>query len=212
MSDKPILLEPLASLLNVSGSNSLPPSSNCIIEVNYTTTSEVFCDVDCASCVADAPFLPVINKRLKRCMSDHEETAPQQKNANQGSLDSSAAQRSSKPAPSKAISLIILKDNKAYVRILRDILEQLPKTALKVKGQDNTLKILPTGADSFLLIRSYLTERNIFFHTFTLPDESELKVELEGVPYTTLTDGIHAEFLSLDFFPTSTSPLHAANC
>lgn len=81
---------------------------------------------------------------------------------------------------------VILKDKKAYARILHDIREQLPKSALDAKVQGNTLRIMPTSADSFLFVQNYLQQRNIF-HTFTLPDEKELKIVIEGVPYTTPT-------------------------
>lgn len=159
---------------------------------------------------ADAPFLPVISKRLKRRMSDHEGISPQQKGASHGSLDSSAAPSSFKPAPSKAIPPIILQDNEAYARILRDIWDQLQKTALEAKVQGNNVKIIPTSSDSFRFIQSYLQQRNTFFHTFAVPDERELKVVLEGVPYATPTNDVHAELLALFFFSTSVSLLHVA--
>ena len=117
---------------------------------------------------------------------------------------------SSQPDPSTTkFPPIIIPDNRNYTQLLANLRSALPSTSVEAKCSGKSLKLVVKSIVDFRAVQHFLSARNISFHTFALPEEREVKIVIQGIPYHTPSDAIVQELTSLGYTPTAVSVLHA---
>ena len=72
---------------------------------------------------------------------------------------------------------------------------------------DSSIRLNPTTVESFRIAQKFLSDAGIPYHTFALPEEKELKVQIIGIPADTTPEFIYNELVSLGFKVNSVTPL-----
>ena len=83
-----------------------------------------------------------------------------------------------------------------------------PSGTLTASAQgDSSIRLNPTTVESFRIAQTFLTDAGIPYHTFALPEEKELKVQIIGIPADTTPEFIYNELINLGFKVNSVTPL-----
>lgn len=80
---------------------------------------------------------------------------------------------------------------------LRDVCSEF-----EAKFRGDRLHIVAANVDAFRVLQRLLTSKKVEFHTFSLPQDAELKVALRGLHHTTDIQVILAELRAYDLEPT----------
>lgn len=97
-----------------------------------------------------------------------------------------------------------------FLNILKDLMHQLPRDAGEAESQGQSLRIQLKSVPHYRIVQKYLSEKHIPFHTFSLSEEREVKIVIEGIPYSSKPETIKEELAILGYFLTSISPLSTA--
>ena len=81
---------------------------------------------------------------------------------------------------------IVIPDNCS--QILSAIRSALSSTPVEAKCSGNSLKLVVKSTTDFRVVQNYLRARKISFHTFAPPEEREVKVVFQGIPYHIFSD------------------------
>ena len=99
--------------------------------------------------------------------------------------------------------------NRNYTQLLANLRSALPSTSVEVKCSGKSLKLGVKTIVDFRAAQHFLSARNISLHTSALPEEREVKIVIQGIPYHTSSDAIVQELTTLGYSPTAVSVLHA---
>ncbi|XP_045466746.1 uncharacterized protein LOC123675431 [Harmonia axyridis] len=96
---------------------------------------------------------------------------------------------------------IILRTKKNWSQIIR-FLKECGINILRSQNIKNGVRIQPAGADDYRRITKIFDQKDLPYHSFSLPEEKVLKVVLRGIPETVEMTTVEEDLKKQGFHPT----------